>query len=364
VSDLKVKEKLIKETAKNKYTVAKLRERIAELKEKKEPVLSLEEIPTLPYLRSLDVNILKHNEQKAKDAHDFHHDKAEHYKRVQKKITSAINDVETIASQSSQEIQAKGFYEWTKPGNIVNICFGCSNDCVYCFNRAPSYWRGWIKAGHWKDEALRPKEISAKRKLYNGRVAFPTTHDITKKNLKDYITVLGKLLKAGNEVLIVSKPRLDCIKAVCSASAFFKDEILFRFTIGATDDKILKLWEPNAPSYAERKECLKFAYDQKFKTSVSVEPMLDSPNIKQLVKELKPFVNDAIWIGTLNHTNEIAKTATKEILDALKVIEENQAKEKIQAIYDFFKDDPKIKWKDKIKSMMGLEKPPAQGMDI
>jgi hypothetical protein len=101
VSDLKVKEKLIKETAKNKYTVAKLRERIAELKGKKEPVLSLDEIPTLPYLRSLDVNILKRNEQKAKDAHEFHRKRAEHFQKVQQRISTALNDVKASTKQNS-----------------------------------------------------------------------------------------------------------------------------------------------------------------------------------------------------------------------------------------------------------------------
>ena len=33
-----------------------------------------------------------------------------------------------------------------------------------------------------------------------------------------------------------------------------------RFSIGACDDQILSFWEPNAPNFEERKQCLKYAY--------------------------------------------------------------------------------------------------------
>jgi hypothetical protein len=68
------------------------------------------------------------------------------------------------------------------------------------------------------------------------------------------MTVLGKLLEAGNEVLIVSKPHLDCIRAICDEFESFRNildvfegyhryRMVFRFTIGACDDRILSLWE-------------------------------------------------------------------------------------------------------------------------
>ena len=36
----------------------------------------------------------------------------------------------------------------------------------------------------------------------------------------------------------------------------------------------------------------------------------------------------------------------------------------IWAIYNQFKDNPKIKWKDSIKKVVGLEMPAEPGMDV
>jgi DNA repair photolyase len=130
------------------------------------------------------------------------------------------------------------------------------------------------------------------------------------------------------------------------------------------DDEILSYWEPNATSYEERKRSLAFAYEQGFNTSVSVEPMLDSPKIDDLVEDLLPLVKDAIWIGKMNHIADFGKGAKGKLKNAIKIIEENQTDEKILEIYDRYKENPKIKWKDSIKKIVGIKAPPAQGMDI
>jgi hypothetical protein len=52
-----------------------------------------------------------------------------------------------------------------------------------------------------------------------------------------------------------------------------------------------------APSYAERKEALIYAFFSGFETSVSIEPMPDSENIVLLVEDLELYVTDAIWIA-------------------------------------------------------------------
>ena len=69
-----------------------------------------------------------------------------------------------------------------------------------------------------------------------------------------------ELLRVGNQVLVVSKPHLDCIEAVCEKFGDYQGQILFRFTIGACDDCVLSFWEPGAPVYAERKASLEHAF--------------------------------------------------------------------------------------------------------
>ena len=60
------------------------------------------------------------------------------------------------------------------------------------------------------------------------------------------MTVIGNILRAGNRLLIVSKPHLECIEAICRELKTYRDAILFRFTIGAIDDAIFSYWEPGA----------------------------------------------------------------------------------------------------------------------
>ena len=237
------------------------------------------------------------------------------------------------------------FRDWTLPGNNVNFCTGCKNDCRYCYAnlKAQQYQR--VEPGEWSKLEVRRHDVEKSRKLLNGLVGFPSTHDIFPENLDNYLLVLGKLLRAGNEVLIVSKPNLECIKAICNASTFFKDKILFRFTVGANDDDILSFWEPNAPNYKERKASLRYAFENGFRTSVSMEPMLDTPQIKKTIADLKPFVTEDIWLGTMNHLGKIKAGANEQLADEIAIIEAGQTPEILSAIYEIFKDDPLIKWK-------------------
>jgi DNA repair photolyase len=182
----------------------------------------------------------------------------------------------------------------------------------------------------------------------------PSSHDITPGNLAGSLIVLEKLLKIGNRVLIVSKPHLDCIREICQQFEGYRDRILFRFTIGSWDDSVLSFWEPGAPTYAERIASLQYAYAQGFQTSVSVEPMLDSGNIDQLITEVLPFVTETIWIGKMNHLTRLAKNADAQLLSAIQHIEVGQTDDFIRAIYHRHKLNSNIRWKASIKKVVGL----------
>ena len=81
---------------------------------------------------------------------------------------------------------------------------------------------------------------------------------------------------ASNEVLVVSKPRVACVKRLCAELLPYRDQIVFRFSIGSTDSAVLSFWEPGAPGFEERLECLRIAHISEYVTSVSCEPMLDA----------------------------------------------------------------------------------------
>jgi len=220
-----------------------------------------------------------------------------------------------------------------------------------------------VKPEQWKEENIRWKDVRKKYGHIDGTVMFPSSHDITPHNLLACLIVLRKLLEAENRILIVSKPHLECIAAICRAFEDRKEQILFRFTIGAMDNQVLSLWETNAPSYEERKEALKHAYQKGFETSVSAEPMLDSDHIDDLVDDLMPFVTNAIWIGLMNHLKGI--TAEDEAVKlALQKIREGQSEDRIMAIYQRLTGRAKIKWKSHIKKIVGIPLAEKAGMDI
>ena len=107
-----------------------------------------------------------------------------------------------------------GFREWA--GKTLSICTGCENDCIYCWAKEGAYRRKQVLPGKWPQSIVRQKDVDQERRFYKTLVAFPSTHDILPTNIDAYLIVLGKLLRAGNDVLIVSKPRPDCIKRICS----------------------------------------------------------------------------------------------------------------------------------------------------
>jgi len=195
------------------------------------------------------------------------------------------------------------------------------------------------------------------------RVMYPSAHDIRPEHLQENMEFLSHILEAGNEVLIVSKPHLICIKEICKKFAAYKDKILFRFTIGSADDAVLKFWEPGAPGFKERLECLKWAHKKGFATSVSCEPMLDN-NIEKVVKKVSPYVTETIWIGKINHLIGVTGRGRldfnghndPETLAKAHELIAWQSDDQVMKLYALYKDDPKIMWKESIKKIIACHK--------
>ena len=82
----------------------------------------------------------------------------------------------------------------------------------------------------------------------------------------DFIIVCKKLLDAGHGLVIVSKPRLECIEKICDALGEYKTQLIFRFSISTLDEELIKKYEPSAPGVEERIECLKLAFSIGFRT--------------------------------------------------------------------------------------------------
>jgi hypothetical protein len=151
----------------------------------------------------------------------------------------------------------------------------------------------------WRIPILNTKAFFKKYRKRKGRGMFPTTHDITPSTYLHCAITLTKLLRAGNEVLITTKPHATLIKMLCVRLQAYKEQVQFRFTITSMSDSLLIYWEENAPNYQNRKDALIHAFKEGFKTSVSIEPYLDA-NPNHLIKELAPYCTESIWLGIMN----------------------------------------------------------------
>jgi len=223
----------------------------------------------------------------------------------------------------------------------VNFVTGCENDCKYCYAKGMASRFNQVEEGQWSNMQVRKHDVEKKHKNYGGIVMSPSSHDITPKVLDATVVVFRNLLNAGNEVLVVSKPRLECIQRLCGEFRDYKDKILYRVTIGARSNEILSYWEPGAPSYEERKEALRFAYDEGFRTSVSMEPILDMSDVIDQFYDLEPFVTETIWLGKMNHIGKNIKFSGPEVDRII----EGQRQENCDSVYDFLVKEPKAKFK-------------------
>jgi len=252
--------------------------------------------------------------------------------------------------------QKTGTKEWSE--SSVNIQLGCEHGCRYCYARYQAVmFRKWCTAEQWKDPVIILSKVTRSYLKRAGVVMFPTTHDITPRNLSESICVLRKLLKAGNKVLLVSKPHSDCIEAICDSFQGYRKRLMFRFTIGSHDDRILSFWEPNAPCFNERLQCLMYAYESGYQTSVSCEPFLE-PGLNEVIdlfEKLKTYITHSLWFGKLRHFNkrmDMTGVTSEQKERFIKPLKAAQSDETVWDIYNQLHSERLIRWKDSIREVI------------
>jgi DNA repair photolyase len=244
-----------------------------------------------------------------------------------------------------------GTKEWAD--HNINCIKGCTNNCRYCYAKIMAIRFGRCTEATWKDITICQDVVKRNFRRYSGRVMFPSSHDIidTVESKEACFIVVGKLLEAGNNLLITTKPKVSIIEDIIGRFNLFRSQMQFRFTITSNDDSLLSFWEPGAPAFMERFRSLKYAYNRGFKTSVSIEPFLDY-NPRKLVEIVAPYVTESIWVGPMNYIGN------KNILE-----EDKAQYEKIRKIYEFdhlkeiyenLKDVPRIRFKDSVAIKLNL----------
>ena len=258
--------------------------------------------------------------------------------------------ISEIIPAKKKEITS-GTKEWADYN--INCIKGCFNNCRYCYAKMMAKRFGRCTEETWRDMKINYAIVNRKFRKYNGRVMFPSSHDIIDKpEIKEAcFVVINNLLEAGNELLITSKPRLSIIKDIIKQFYSFKSLLQFRFTITSLDNKLLSFWEPNAPNFEERFESLKYAFKSGLMTSVSIEPFLDS-NPQELIEILSPYVTESIWLGPMNyiHKNGISSSEIWQYEEIRMKYVENHLKD----IYDGLKEFPHIRFKDSMKNRLKI----------
>jgi len=256
------------------------------------------------------------------------------------------------ATTFTEDRAGTGTKEWSD--HSYNISLGCAHDCGYCYARSIARHFGRIaRISDWAEETLIPEKVAAASRRFSGVVMFPTTHDITPGLLPAALQTLRGLLAAGNSVLVVSKPHLDVVRALCMELVPHQANLQFRFTIGSGSAATCALWEPGAPPPEERISALGFAFEQGYATSVSMEPMLeDNDAMCALVARVDPLVTGTIWLGKMNGGISREIQAKPRVGESLLKIRAGQSDEQILRLHDRLQSNPKVRWKDSIKQVL------------
>jgi len=210
-----------------------------------------------------------------------------------------------------REIKAKSLLTKSRiPGvdYCVNPYVGCSHGCRYCYATFMKRFTGHTEPwGSFVDVKINAPEILQKqlKRAKRGRVLISSVTDAYQPIESKYKLTrqcLEALLQCQFPVDILTKSPLvlrdtDLIKK-------FKD-IAVGITITTNDEKMQKIFEPNAPSIMARIRTLKALHDKGINTYAFIGPVLPM-NPEALSEKINPHV-DSIIIDRMNYTSKTLK---------------------------------------------------------
>jgi DNA primase large subunit len=168
----------------------------------------------------------------------------------------------------------------------------CSHGCLYCYN----------KPGTEDGPILKPDAVNRLKKdlpklkqvIQPGqRLQFTFAGDLYDPAIKIARECLSACKNAGIPFQVLTKNGPGAIQDF----DLYGPNDLFGVTLTGCDT-----WEPGAPTTEERIRALKEAHDRKIPTWVSFEPVIDPEKTLELIKRVRPYVDDLanIKIGKLN----------------------------------------------------------------
>lgn len=256
-----------------------------------------------------------------------------------------------MSDKFDQERSGTGTKEWAE--TTENITIGCPNGCLYCYAAYNADRFGYRKRSEWTREEFNKRAGMKSYSAKGGVVMFPSSHDITPFNVDEYIRVALLILEAGNQLLIVSKPRIECVEKMLTAFRGYEGQILFRFSITTMSEHATLFFEPGASMPWERVTCLELVRNSCFETSVSIEPLLGGRlEARAIVSMVDRYVTKTIWIGKMNKPRLRVDMKIPENCQAVEAIEQMQSDAEIMKIVSALNFNSKIRWKDSIKEVI------------
>ena len=257
---------------------------------------------------------------------------------------------ETVESDEKAKF---GTSQWSDDiYNILTKNSNCRNDCKYCYMKRIRHNLLGVDIEDLtmdvNTKKVEKKWLKPKASRPSKYIMFPSSHGIFAEYVEDYIKVAEKILVAGHDLLVVTKPRRECIQRISEALESYKGKIVFRLTITSDMNDVLELWEPNAPKFEERLECLQMLHARGFKTSVSIEPFLSDP--LSIVSKVDQYVTDSIWVGYMSgmgYVKDVPESEVKRVKELYKLSHTDELVKKLSV-------NPKIYWKS---SIMNKKKP-------
>lgn len=247
--------------------------------------------------------------------------------------------------------KTSGTREWAK--RTCNIQVGCEHDCKYCYAKSMAIRFGRATAVGWHNPGTAcAKTLPARR--VNGVTMFPSAHDITERNAPECARMIERILESGDSVLVVTKGRWSALKVALSRVVGTQKKLVeVRVTIGSLDDEVLNFWEPGAACFQDRLDALIMARVNGFRTSVSLEPILDTrPNY--VVNRVRDYA-DEIWIGLANDVvQRVSMNCAHDecAVRNAKLLEAHWTDKRVLWLVEQLSGDGKIRWKDSVRAVI------------
>jgi len=233
---------------------------------------------------------------------------------------------------------------------------GCKHGCRYCyaFQMARRFGRVFDR-DEWTRPEVRWTAVDKGYGKRKGRVMFPTSHDLflPREFLEPCMVVLRKLLAAGNSVLVTTKPDPAVIREICGDPVVknWKENVQFRFTITSLNERTAGIWEPGAPPPAARINALRHAFNEGFKTSVSIEPLLDHDPLG-VVRAVEPWITESIWLGKMNHLQRSYPGVPPEELERVRELCSREFWTGPLGAVNALDGHPLVRWKDSVRKWL------------